>query len=149
MEDRLIMNKKERQRKALLDQVLAGFISKQDARQRLALGSRQFRRVFAAYKVNGDKGLVHKSRGKTSTRAYPSEKKKRILAIYREKYLDFGPTFASEKLEEEDDLKVHAETLRLWLKGEGLWLPRRSRKAHRKQRTRRSRFGELLQLDGS
>jgi transposase len=149
MEDRLIMNKKERQRKALLDQVIAGFISKKDARKRLALGDRQFRRIFAAYKANGDKALVHKSRGKTSTRAYPAEKKEKILSIYREKYLDFGPTFASEKLEEEDQLKVHAETLRLWLKAEGLWLPRRSRKTHRKQRTRRARFGELLQLDGS
>src|SRR5665648_996022 len=102
MEDRLIMNKKERQRKALLDQVIAGFISKKDARKRLTLSSRQFRRIFVTYKANGDKGLVHKSRGKTSTRAYPEEQKEKILAIYREKYLDFGPTFASEKLEEED-----------------------------------------------
>ena len=133
MEDRLIMNKKERQRKALLDQVIAGFISKKDARKRLALSSRQFRRIFTAYNANGDKSLVHKSRGKPSTRAYPAEKKKKILAIYREKYWDFGPTFASEKLEEEDHLKV----------------PRRARKTHRKQRMRRARFGELLQLDGS
>ncbi len=149
MEDRLIMNKKERQRKALLDQVIAGFISKRDAKKRLAISSRQFRRIFAVYKANGDKGLVHKSRGKTSSRTYPADKKEKILGIYREKYLDFGPTFASEKLEEEDHLNVHPETLRLWLKAAKLWLPRRIRKTHRKQRTRRARFGELLQLDGS
>ena len=82
MEDRLIMNKKERQRKALLDQVIAGFISKKDARKRLALSSKQFRRIFAAYEAHGDKALIHKSRGKPSTRAYPAEKKEAILAIY-------------------------------------------------------------------
>ena len=71
------------------------------------------------------------------------------MQIYREKYLDFGPTLASEKLLEDDGLTVHHETLRLWLKADGLWQARRVRKAHRKRRERRARFGELLQLDGS
>ncbi|PIQ43837.1 MAG: hypothetical protein COW05_02585 [Gammaproteobacteria bacterium CG12_big_fil_rev_8_21_14_0_65_46_12] len=57
--------------------------------------------------------------------------------------------WAAEYLWEEHQLNVHAETLRLWLKAEGLWLPRRKRKAHRKRRERRFRYGELLQLDGS
>lgn len=149
MADVLMMNKKERHRKAILDQVIAGFIRKKDARKHLGLSSRQFRRIFANYKGCGDIALVNKSRGKPSGRAYPVEMKEKALLIYREKYVDFGPTLAAEKLEEDDGLKVHPETLRLWLKAEGIWLPRRKRKAHRKQRERRACYGELLQLDGS
>lgn len=149
MADRLIMNKKERDRKVILEQIAAKNISKKDARKRLQISDRQLRRLIAKYKQEGDSALVHKSRGKPSTRAYPDAKKAKILQIYREKYIDFGPTFASEKLLEDDQLEVHKETLRLWLKADGLWLPRRDRKTHRKQRARRSRFGELLQLDGS
>src|SRR5205814_6023540 len=41
------------------------------------------------------------------------------------------------------------ETLRLWLKSAGLWETRKRRSAHRKQRARREKFGEMLQIDGS
>lgn len=149
MADRLMMNKKERDRKVILEQIAAKNISKKEARKRLHIGARQLRRLIAKYKQEGDAALVHKSRGKRSTRAWPDEIKSKILSVYREKYVDFGPTLASEKLAEDDQLTVHCETLRLWLKAEGLWLPRRDRKTHRKQRARRPRFGELLQLDGS
>lgn len=149
MTDKLMMKKKERDRKVIFELILAGGISKKDASKRLSIGSRQLRRSFAKYLVEGDEGLVHKSRGKRSTHAYPEEMKFNILQIYRQKYMDFGPTLASEKLAEEDQQIVHHETLRLWLKAEGLWQTRRTRKTHRKQRERRARFGELLQLDGS
>lgn len=149
MMGRLIMNKKERDRTVILAQIAAGNISKKDARKRLKISARQLRRIIAKHKKEGDCGLVHQSRGKRSTRAYPEEKKTKVLQLYREKYGDFGPTLASEKLWEEDQLTIHPETLRLWLKAAGLWLPRRERRVHRQQRARRPRFGELLQLDGS
>jgi transposase len=143
------MNKKERDRKVILEQISLGQIRKKDARKRLRIGDRQLRRLIAKYRREGDEGLVHKSRGKRSTRAYPEEKKQKILQAYRERYRDFGPTFASEKLAENEHIIIHHETLRLWLKEAGLWQPRRMRKAYRKQRERRARFGELVQLDGS
>src|SRR5690348_22516 len=149
MADRLIMNKKERDRKVILEQILLGQIRKKDARKRLRISDRQLRRLIAKYKQEGDEGLVHKSRGKRSTRAYPEEKKQQILQAYRERYMDFGPTLASEKLAENEHIIIHHETLRLWLKEAGLWQPRRMRRAYRKQRERRARFGELVQLDGS
>ena len=130
MGDLLIMNKPERLRKAILDQYFAGFITRKDAHKRLNISSRQLKRIIFRYKHYG-------------------EKKKRILALYQEKYLGFGPTFACEKLLEEDHLEINAETLRLWLKAAGLWQPARKRKEHRTRRLRRPRFGELLQLDGS
>ena len=149
MGDRLIMNKKERRRKAILDQVFGGFMLRKDACKRLGISERQLKRIISRYTKEGDAGLIHKSRGKVCGHAYPEKIKEKALSLYRDKYLDFGPTFASEKLEEDDGVKVHPETLRLWLKAEGLWQSHRKRNAHRKQRARRARYGELVQLDGS
>lgn len=149
MGDTLIMAKKERHRKTILDQVIARFISQKDGRKRLGISKRQFIRIMARYKREGDAGLVHKNRGKMPGCAYPVHVKNKMLSIYQDKYPDFGPTLAAEKLLEEDNLQVHAETLRLWLKAAGIWKTARKRKPHRSRRARRARFGELLQLDGS
>ncbi len=149
MGDKLIMSKKERQRKSIFDLVKLGQISQLDASKRLYLSYRQTKRAYQRYLKEGDAGLVHRSRGKASPRAFSFEMKKTVLALYEEKYWDFGPTLASEKLLEDDNLKLHAETLRLWLKEAGIWQTKRQRKAHRLRRMRRLRFGELLQLDGS
>ena len=72
-----------------------------------------------------------------------------MLALYQTKYKGFGPTLAAEKITEEDNSPILAETLRLWLKAEGLWDEKRKRTAYRKHRERREQFGDLLQLDGS
>ena len=72
--------------------MIAGHITKKDARKRMAIGERHFRRLFEAYKAGGDAALVHKSRGTVSTRAYPEEKKQKVITLYREKYEGFGPT---------------------------------------------------------
>lgn len=149
MGDNLVMSKRERQRKVIVEQVLAGHLTRLDAAIRLGVSYRHVKRIIAAYRRAGDAGLVHKHRGCTSGRAYPLEVKEQVLALYREKYLAFGPTFAAEKLEEEAGVTVHPETLRLWLKATGLWEVHRQRKAHRSRRKRRTRYGELLQLDGS
>jgi hypothetical protein len=61
---------------------------------------------------------------------------------YRERFTDFGPTFASEKLAELD-LHVSPDTLRRWLLAEGLWQRRRQREPHRSRRPRRACFGEV------
>ena len=149
MGDRLIMNKKELRRKSILDLVKLGQVTQKDASKRLCLSYRQTKRIYQNYLKAGDEGLVHKSRGKASPRAYSLKIKQTVLALYDEKYWDYGPTLAAEKLLEDDKFKVHAETLRLWLKEAGIWQPKRQRKAHRSRRARRAKFGELLQLDGS
>lgn len=149
MGDLLIMSKKELRRKSILDMVKNGQINQKDASKRLGLSYRQTKRIYSRYIQSGDEGLIHKNRGKPSSRAYPLAMKKTVLSLYGEKYWDFGPTLACEKLYEDDKWKLHAETLRLWLKEAGLWQPRRIRRAHRSRRARRERFGELLQLDGS
>ena len=70
------------------------------------------------------------------------------LNAYLERFLDFGPPFASQKLRELYDLDVDHETLRRWLVEEGLWKRRKKRGPHRKKRPRprRSASASLCRL---
>jgi hypothetical protein len=149
MEDRLIMSSKERKRKVIMEDVKRGYISLIDAAPRLGVGYRQAKRIWKKYRTQGDVGIVHKSRGKPSGRTYPPSFKEKVLKLYEDKYKGFGPTFAAEKMEEDDEVIINDETLRLWLLEANLWQKQRKRKGYRKRRIRRERFGELLQIDGS
>lgn len=148
MGDKLIMSERERLRKSIFDRVKDGTITQMAASKRLGLCYRQTKRAYQRYLKLGDKGLVHQSRGRRSSRAFSEDFKDKVLSLYQDKYKDFGPTLATEYLAEEDNYHLSAETLRGWLIADGLWR-RRKRKVQRQRRPRRTRFGELLQLDGS
>ena len=109
---------------------------------------RQAKRVWRRYRVEGDAGLVHRSRGRPSPRSKPSELRQRVLARYEERYGDFGPTLAAEYLAGEG-LGVDHETLRRWLIAEGTRKVRRRGQRHRAWRERKACFGMMVQLDGS
>jgi hypothetical protein len=73
-----------------------------------------------------------------------------VLAIVRERYADFGPTLAAEKLSEVHGLDLGVETLRQWMISAGLWVRRKDRlKRVHQPRMRRDCPGELVQIDGS
>ena len=144
----LRMSAKERERKSVFDRVKAGSLKKTEAAQVLGVSYRHCLRMYARYKAEGDKGLAHKSRGQPSGRGKALAFRERVIARYRERYLELGPTLASEKLSAEG-LVVDHETLRRWLLKEGLWARQRRRNAHRARRPRKEHFGELVQLDGS
>jgi hypothetical protein len=71
------------------------------------------------------------------------------IALVRERYADFGPTFAAEKLAELHDLKVSRETLLSWMRQAGIWVSRAERKRIQQPRHRREHIGELVQIDRS
>lgn len=149
MGDKLIMRKKERERKVILSGYEEGRYTLLEAAERMANSYRQTKRIWRRYKTEGDSGLIHKARSNHSNRSFSLEFKKTVLNLYKEKYNGFGATFAVEKLAEEDNCILSNETLRQWLKSENLWTPRRKRKSYRQYRERRACFGELLQIDGS
>jgi hypothetical protein len=108
MGDRLIMSKKERDLKVILEQVKVGQLNYKDGAKRLRLSCKQIGRILKKYKTQGDAGLIHQSRGKPSSRAYSQVMKDHALDLYCEKYMNFGPTFAMEKMFEEDaSLTMH------------------------------------------
>jgi hypothetical protein len=119
------------------------------AAQLLGLGRRQVFRLLKAYRSEGAPGLISKRRGRRSNRRKPEELRTKALAIIRDRYWDFGPTLAAEKLREVHAITVGRETLRLWMIAAGLWADRRQRRKHIHQpRHRRDCVGELVQVDG-
>src|SRR5579864_6063542 len=126
----LTMSRKERARVGLLAQVADGKLSVTAAAGLMRISVRQARRIWKRYQACGDEGLVHRLRGRTGNRGLKASVKQAVLALYRERYADFGPTLASEKLSGQDH-QIDHETLRRLLLKEGLWSRHRRRKAHR------------------
>ena len=142
MEGHLIMSQKERTRLGVMKQVQADELSVAAAARLLGLSYRQAKRVWRRYRQDGDAGLVHQGRGRTSNRQTDGKIQERILRRYQERYPDFGPTLAAEHLSREG-LKIDHETLRRWLLARQLWSIKRRRQKHRQWRERKACFGEL------
>ncbi|SIT49827.1 transposase (fragment) [Paraburkholderia ribeironis] len=89
-------------------------------------------------------------RGRAGNHQLPAGKAQRALALIRERYADFGPTLAREKLRECHGIELVVETVRTLMIAAGLWVPRRERPPKVYQpRARRACLGELIQIDGS
>ncbi|WP_176668924.1 ISNCY family transposase [Variovorax sp. SG517] len=131
---------------ALMDRMLRPA----QAAARLGLTVRQVARLAQRYRDDGPEGLVSRKRGKPSNNQLSAGVADRALRIVRERYADFGPTLAAEKLAELHGLKIGVETLRGLMTAAGLWTPRKQRapKIHQ-PRNCRSCLGELIQIDGS
>ena len=114
----------------------------------MGLSLRQARRVWKRFKESGDGGLVHRLRGRLSNRRLSPELRDRIVKRHQERYADFGPTLACEKLAEEDFV-LSPNTLTALLKERGLWERRRRRGRHQRRRERRACLGSMIQMDGS
>src|SRR5450432_3950333 len=144
------MSRKEIDRLDVIRRVLERRLTQVKAAQLLGLGPRQVGRLCGAYGRHGPAGLVSRRRGKASNRRLPGALQARALELVRERYADFGPTLAREKLRELHGVDVARETLRKWMAGAGIWLTRDKRRARAHQpRHRRACLGELVQIDGS
>ena len=145
-EDIIQMSLKELKRLPVLQNLTNKKLAQNHAAGLLGLTVRQVRRIQKRFQEEGERGLLHHSRGKPSNHRHPH--KDRILKIYEERYSDFGPTLAAEKFFELNHLRLSDETLRLWLIERGLWQTRRARK-HRRWRERKPCLGQMIQMDGS
>jgi hypothetical protein len=148
-EDIIMIRQEELKRLHVIKKVFEKAIKQGEAGEILWLSSRQIRRIMKRVKAEGDQGVVHRSRGRSSNRKIPDKIKDKVIELYRSTYKDFGPTLASEKLLERDHIRVSDETLRTWLLKTGDWKQRRSKKRHRQWRERKHHCGEMVQMDGS
>ena len=124
-------------------------ITQTEAADIIGVCLRQGQRIIKAVRIEGDEGVIHKSRGQDSNRTLPSKIKDKALKLFKEEYPDFGPTLASEKLFEINKIKLSDETLRLWLIDENIPYKQRKKRPHRQWRQRKDYFGEMVQMDGS
>jgi hypothetical protein len=144
------MNAKEIKRIEVLTQLEKKQVNQRIAAEQLEISIRQVKRVWRAYRAAGAAGLIHKSRGKPSHNQLNPGMKQKALDLILERYRDFGPTLAREKLVEVHGLQISDECVRQLMLVEGIWKTRRKRKLQVFQmRPRRACFGELVQIDGS
>jgi hypothetical protein len=148
-EDRVIMSVKELRRVHVLRHAMEQKLTQVKAGSLLGLTARHVRRLLQRVRTEGDAGLVHRGRGKPSNRRMPEKVKAKVLTLYAQRYGDFGPTLAAEKLAERHGITISDETLRLWLRARGIDHFTRRTRPHRAWRERRAHRGELVQLDGS
>ena len=144
------MSEKEVDRISVCEMLESGLLKHRDAAARLKVTVRQSKRLLKSYRIKGKEGLISKKRGKASNRSYDEKFKTTVKSVVEDKYNDFGPTLAAEKLKEEEGVCINKETLRKYMIEWGMWKPGRvKRRAIHQQRQRRERFGELVQIDGS
>jgi transposase len=147
--DIIIMSLGEVKRLKLIQSAIDRQITQKTVSGMLGVSERQVRRLVKVVREQGDKGIIHGSRGRRSNHRFPDKVKEKTISLYKRRYPDFGPTLATEKLLEIEGIRLSDETLRKWLLAAGLWKKKRKRSAYRQWRPRRTCFGEMVQLDGS
>lgn len=147
----LAMSKKDIDRHDVLKRLIRNEIKRSHAAKLLKLTARHVTRLKQAVSTFGASALIHKQRGKPSHNQLPKKERAKISSLLKEKYSDFGPTLAAEKLLELHKIDRDPKTIRAIQIKEGLWKPRRSKTKdkHRAWRQRRSAYGEMQQFDGS
>jgi len=140
----------ERERAHVVRLVVARKLNQREAAERLGMTVRQVKRLVRSWRKDGDAGLVSKQRGRVSPSRMDPATQARIEGLLRGKYVDFGPTLATEKLREREGVAVSRETVRQMQIKLTLWKPKAVRhKRVFQPRERRPRFGEMIQIDGS
>ncbi len=147
--DLLAMTTEELRRLRAIHRLAAGTTTQARIAAELGLSARQVKRLWRAFRRDGERGLVSGHRGHASNRRRDPAQLKRAIDIVREHYADFGPTLASEKLRERHALDINRESLRAAMIAAGLWKPHPRRRTLHPPRERRACFGELVQIDGS
>ena len=142
---------REQERYDVIRSCIGRDITNKEASARLGLKIRQIQNIKRAVLEEGKKGIIHKSKEKTSGNATDYNIVEKVTTFFEQnKHKDFGPTFAQEKLSELG-IKINTETLRLLMIKKEIWKshPRRGPQIVREWRERKENFGELVQFDGS
>jgi hypothetical protein len=148
----IIMTEKELNKHSIIKDLINKKINGTDASKLLGVTVRQVKRLKATVLKHGAKGLAHKGRGKKSNKKLDSNILEKIKVLLKEEYYDFGPTFATEKLNEINKIKIGKETTRSIMTELKLWQVKSRKGTETKWHTWRARkdnYGEMQQFDGS
>jgi transposase len=146
----LTMSDREITRLEVMQRLKDKRLKQAEAAEMLGISTRQVKRLWQAYRKKGAKGLVSQRRGRPSNNRMDAGIAQQALDLIKEKYEDFGPTLAHEKLTEVHQLQLSRESVRRIMIEEGVWKPKHAKQSPTHQmRERRACLGELVQIDGS
>ena len=146
----IAMSVQELDRLAIMEKLQSSCLTQVAASQQLGLSTRQIRRLQRRHQQQGAAGLVSKRRCQPSNHRLDDHLKSSVVTHIQSQYADFGPTLAHEKLTEQHGLSLSVESVRQLMIKAGLWAGKRHKSpAVHQRRPRRTRLGELVQIDGS
>jgi transposase len=148
-EDLITLSQQEHDRLLIIRKVMKGEMRQVEAADLLNISDRQVRNLIGKVREKGSKGMAHGNRGQESPKRMAKDQEQRIVGIIKEKYWDFGPTFAAEKLWEIEGIEVSKEKLRQVMIGAGIWRVRHRKRDIHQWRERKHFLGEMVQMDGS
>jgi uncharacterized glyoxalase superfamily protein PhnB len=145
------MSKREISRVDIINNLINGKINGTDASKQIGVSVRHIKRLKFKVKKHGAEGLIHGNRGRDSNRKIDHKIVKKAEKHLKEKYYDFGPTFAAEKLDEIHNIKLGKETVRGMMTDLELWKPKPKKQSKKRHvwRARKDNYGEMEQFDGS
>lgn len=145
----LQMTQRDIDRIRTFHQAIQKQITQAKAGELLDLSREWVNRLCQKIKKKGDRAIIHGLRGQPSNHQLPQELINKAEKKLKEKYSDFGPTLATEKLLEIENIKLSDETIRRLMIKLGLWKDKKRKATHREWRERKDCFGEMTQMDGS
>jgi len=144
------MSQKELNKYEVIQRSLRKEITVQKASELLCLSERQIYRLRAKVKKKGAQGLIHGNQGKPSNQKIPEKERQKIVKLLHQRYFDFKPGHAAEKLREIHSIRRDPKTIRQIMIEEKLWIPKKRKKPdYRCSRLRKEHYGEMEQFDGS
>lgn len=141
---------KEIKRVEVIQKTVSQEITVLEARELLGVSERQVYRFKSSFKLKGMKGLIHGNRGKVSPRRLDHVISEKVVKLAKGKYEGYNDSFFTERLGEEEGIRISREKVRQILRKQGIG-PKRKRRhpRHRTRRERRPQVGMMLQTDGS
>ena len=140
----------EQRRAWVLTRIVAGELTMAEGAATLNLSERQLWRLRVAYQRGGPAGLIHRNRGRPSSRRIDPGLRARIVDLRLGTYGEINDSHFVELLAEREGIVLSRESVRQILRAAGLPSPHRRRSPQfRSRRARMAAEGLLLQLDGS
>lgn len=150
MDQYITMSQQEARQYDIIKKLIGKELNGSEAAELLNLTVRHIRRLKGKAIKDGIRGLVHISRGQPGNRRLPEKEREKIVNLIKRKYPDFGPTLATEKLAELDEIERSRGAIRAIMIAEEIWKSKSKKKeVHRRWRQRKASKGELIQYDGS
>jgi len=149
-EEELIVSQRDLNRIHVVRLTLEGRQSVRRGAELLGISTRQVKRLRKKMREGGVKGMLHGNRERKPWNRTAREAVKRVLQLARGRYAGLNDRHLTEKLTEQEGMKVSRATVRRILRQGGIAAARKRRpKRHYKRRERRAQAGELLLWDGS
>lgn len=151
MAKRITLSEKDIFKFETVTKLINGSITISQAREQLGLSTRQIKRLKRRVADSGASGIVHGLRDKPAHNRIAQGVVNETSRLLAERYADFGPTFAAEKLKDVHGITLSDERVRQLMIERDLWKPRKKKENRRYHawRPRREWYGAMEQFDGS